>query len=183
MFMASIAIFSFYSGVVERGVETFAYEISKRLASKHQISLILAGKFNSQKFKVMEISVLAVPPKSSKGIFGKLYLDWQSAKILIFTVKSIPAIFKEKYKLVIPLNGGWQVVILRIISKLIGAKLIIPGGAGIGSDDAWNLLFRPDVFVALTTAQADWAKKLVPEVKIVSIPNGVDLEMFNSLAN
>jgi len=39
--------------------------------------------------------------------------------------------------------------------------------------------FRPDVFVALTSAQEAWAKRLVPEVKIVVIPNGVDLARFN----
>ena len=56
---------------------------------------------------------------------------------------------------------------------------MVSGHAGIGSDDAANLFFRPDVFVALTKAETDWAKRLTPEVEIITIPNGVDLARFN----
>src|SRR3989344_587184 len=177
--MAKIAILSFYSGIVERGVETFAYEVAKRLAIKHKVTVFQAGHTMPRGFKVEEIKTFVSPPRGSKGILGKLYLDWQSTKIWIFTLKTLLYLFKEKFDVIIPLNGGWQSLILRIVSKITGAKILISGHAGIGSDDAANLLFRPDVFVALTTPEADWAKKLVPEVKTVLIPNGVDLARFN----
>ncbi len=177
--MKNIAILSFYSGVVERGVETFTLEISKRLAKNYNVTILTAGPMLQQKFRVKQIKSFAKPPKSSKGILGKLYLDLQSFKILLFTLRALPAIYKNKYQVLIPLNGGWQVAILRIFSKLSGSKILISGHAGIGSDDAWNLFFRPDIFVALTKAEELWAKKLVPEVATVVIPNGVDLSRFN----
>ncbi len=177
--MTNIAILSFYSGVVERGVETFTLEISKRLTKNYNVTILTAGAMLQQKFKVKQIKAFAKPPKSSKGILGKFYLDWQSLKILLFTFRVLPVIFKNKYQVIIPLNGGWQIAILRIFSKLSGSKILVSGHAGIGSDDAWNLFFRPDVFVALTKAEETWAKKLVPEVKTVVIPNGVDLSRFN----
>lgn len=181
--MANIAILSLYSGVVERGVETFAYEIGKRLAEKHRITIFQAGKSSIiPRVKIKEIKAFAASPKSSKGILGKFYLDLQSAKILFFTIKSLPSILKNKYDLIIPLNGGWQTVLIRIISKFTHSKILISGHAGIGSDDATNLFFRPDVFVALTSSEANWAKKITPEVKIVTIPNGVDLARFNPQA-
>ena len=177
--MASIAILSMYSGIVERGVETFAYEVARRLAAKHKLTVFQSGRATSKKFKVIEVKTFVSPPKSSAGIIGKLYLDWQSLKVLIFSLKILPKILKGKYDLIIPLNGGWQTLIFRIFSKITGSKILISGHAGIGSDDAFNLLLRPDVFVALTKAEFDWAERLASEVHKVIIPNGVDLARFN----
>jgi len=178
--MSKIAFLSFYSGVVERGVETFVYEIAKRLNAKHQITIFQAGRtIRLPKIRTYQISAMAKMPRSTKGILGKLCLDLQSLKILIFTAKSIPKLITSKYDVVIPLNGGWQTLVCRILSKLIGTKMLISGHAGIGLDDTINLFFRPDTFVALTNAQASWAKRIVPEVNIKVIPNGVDLASFN----
>jgi len=177
--MANIAILSFYSGIIERGVETFAREMAKRLSEKHKVTIFQAGATGIEKFKVIQIKARPTNHKTSKGILGKIYLDQISMKVLIFTLKVMPKVVKGKYDVIFVLNGGWQTVITRIVSKFSGSKIIIPGEAGIGSDDAWNLLFRPDAFVALTKAQAKWAKKLTPEVKIATIPNGVDLASFN----
>ena len=160
-------------------METFAYEIAKRLTEKHKLTVFQAGHAVSKKFKVIEVKTFVSPPKSSQGILGKFYLDWQSLKVLIFSLKILPKILNGKYDLIIPLNGGWQTLIFRIFSKITSAKILISGHAGIGSDDAFNLLLRPDVFVALTKAEFDWAERLVPEVHKVIIPNGVDLAYFN----
>lgn len=177
--MKNIAILSFYSGVVERGVETFALEISKRLAKSFHVTIFTGGPMLSQKFKARQVKAFASPPKAARGVLSKIYLDWQSLKILLFTLRLIPYFLKNRYSVIIPTNGGWQTALTRIVSKITGSKVLISGHAGIGSDDAWNLFFRPDVFVALTHSEETWAKKLVPEVKVVKIPNGVDLARFN----
>lgn len=178
--MSNIAILSYYSGVVERGVETFVYEIGKRLAKNHTVTIFQSGNPKPfQKFKTIQIKTTLAKPQTTHRFLGKIYMDLQSLKILIFSLAAMPKIMKGKYKIIVVSNGGWQTVILRLLSKITGAKMIIPGEAGIGSDDAWNLLFRPDVFVALTTAQANWARKLAPEVNTIIIPNGVDLSRFN----
>ncbi len=176
-----VAIISYYSGTLQRGVETFVYEIAKRLSKKLNISIFQAGP-KSEKTQYIDTKIyktFSKNTKSSGGILGKFYMDWQSFKILVFSLKILPSVFRGKYQVIIPTNGGWQTVIFRISSKITGAKLIVSGHAGIGSDDAWNLFFRPDVFVTLTGAQSSWAKKLAPEVKIARIPNGVDLVRFN----
>jgi glycosyltransferase involved in cell wall biosynthesis len=178
--MAKIAFLSFYSGVADRGVETFVFEVAKRLSKKHSVTIFQAGQLiKSPEVRTYQVKAFASAPKSSRGLLGKLYLDWQSIKILIFSLKSALKVLNGKYDLTIPLNGGWQTVIYRLITKLLRSKMLISGHAGIGADDAWNIFFRPDIFVALTKEEELWAKRLTPEVKTALIPNGVDLASFN----
>lgn len=178
--MAKVAFLSFYSGVVERGVETFVCELAKRLIPKHQVTIFQGGdSFKNQQIRTYVVKSFASGPKSSHGILGKINLDIQSLKILLFTLKAMPKIIQGKFDVIIPTNGGWQMVILRIASKFSGSKILVSGHAGMGADDAWNLFFRPDVFVALTKSAEKWAKKINPEQKLALIPNGVDLSKFN----
>lgn len=179
--MSKIAFLSFYSGIVDRGVETFVYEITRRLYKKNQIVIFQGGSFikSVPNIKTRQINSFTALPKQASGILSKFYLDSQSLRILLFTLRVIPFLIGSKFDLVIALNGGWQTLITRIITKITGTKLLISGHAGIGSDDAFNLFCRPDVFITLTSAQKTWAKKIAPEVRIESIPNGVDLAKFN----
>ena len=144
--MANIAILSYYSGTVERGVETFVFEISKRLSKKHKITIFQAGsRINNSNIRTYQIKANAKQPISIINPLAKIYLDWQSLKILLFALKSVPKIIKGKYDIVIPLNGGWQVVVCKILSPMIKCKIMITGQAGIGSDDAWNIFFHPNI--------------------------------------
>lgn len=178
--MKKIAFLSIYSGIVDRGVETFAFELSSRLSEKYSVTIFASKNTpHAKKIRIIRINTSAVIPVSAKGILGKFYLDKQSLTILFFTIKCIPEIIRRKHDVIIPLNGGWQTLILSIVSRIFGLKVIISGHAGIGSDDAWNILFRPDIFVALTSSQKEWANRLSSELNVKLIPNGVDLATFN----
>ena len=87
-------------------------------------------------------------------------------------------ILKEKYDFIIPTNGRLQAIIIRKIAWLTGAKVIISGQSGIGWDDKVNLLTFPNAFVALSEPAEKWAKKFNSFIKVVKIPNGVDLNKF-----
>lgn len=89
---------------------------------------------------------------------------------------SIP--FWKKYDLIIPTNGRFQVVIVRLLTWLKGAKMLVSGQSGIGLDDRINLYSFPDAFIALSDHASNWAKKINGFVKTVKIPNGVDLTKF-----
>lgn len=176
-----LAILSYYSGILDRGVETFVYELSKNLAKKMQITIIQAGESKNRAdfINIKVIKSFTNNPRFSNGILEKFYFNWQSLKIFFFTLRALPFLIKGQYDFIIPTNGGWQTSLCRLLTKASKAKMIIVGHAGIGSHEAWNLLFRPDVFVSLTGAQSSWAKKLAPEVKIARIPHGIDVSMFN----
>ncbi|MDO8619129.1 MAG: glycosyltransferase [Candidatus Daviesbacteria bacterium] len=91
-------------------------------------------------------------------------------------------IVNGKYDLVIPTNGRLQALKASIGRLFSGHKLLISGQAGIGKDDLWNIIFcLPNIYVALTDYQANWAKQWAWNTKIVKIPNGVDLEKFSPL--
>lgn len=84
----------------------------------------------------------------------------------------------ESYDVVIPMNGGMQVIkasLGRIFKKY---KMVISGQAGAGRTSIINLLAAPDIFVALTDHMAKWARGWAWKSKVVKIPNGVDLSKF-----
>lgn len=88
-------------------------------------------------------------------------------------------IITGKYDVVIPTNGRLQALKADIGRIFRGYKTIIPGQAGIGKDDIWNIaVTAPQVYVALTDFEKDWAKKWAWKTKVVKIPNGVDLNIF-----
>ena len=86
--------------------------------------------------------------------------------------------FFKKYDLIIPTNGRLQVFIVRLLTWMTGAKMIVSGQSGVGLDDRLNLYAMPDIFVALSTKALNWAKRINPFVKSIYIPNGVDLNKF-----
>jgi glycosyltransferase involved in cell wall biosynthesis len=99
-------------------------------------------------------------------------------RVQIFTEINLWNLLTDKYDIYIPTNGRLQAFLIRIISKIKGAKMIVSGQSGPGLDDRLNLYAFPDVFVALTMHQEAWANKINPFVKVVVIPNGVDLNKF-----
>jgi glycosyltransferase involved in cell wall biosynthesis len=92
---------------------------------------------------------------------------------------SISKMLQGKYDAIIPLNGRMQ-SLKASVTRIFGKhKLVISGHSGIGHDDIWNIVVaRPNVFVALTDAMANWAKKWAMGVKIIKINNGVDTSHF-----
>lgn len=88
-------------------------------------------------------------------------------------------VIEGKYGVVIPINGRLQSLKASLGRLFGGYKLLISGHSGIGRDDIWNILVKPDVFVALTDYQFKWAKKWSWGSEIVKIPDGIDLNKFN----
>ncbi|MBI4036888.1 glycosyltransferase family 4 protein [Candidatus Daviesbacteria bacterium] len=157
-----IAILNMYQGRVERGAETFVYELSKRLNNIHQVDVITSKS----------------TPKSRWPLLWRFYIDPNGLSVLFFTIKTLPQVCRKKYDVVIPVNGGWQPAFVRLVTWLYRGKMIISGQSGKGWDDRNNLWCFPDTFVAISKDAEDWAKKVNPFVKSVYIPNGVDLNKF-----
>jgi len=176
-----IAFLNVYNGLVNRGAETFVKELAVRLSKNHQVVVFQAGdKQRKETYKIHKIFVKLDPGKKEFADFflRRAFLDYQNRVIFLFTIKALPQISKEKYDIVIPVNGGFMPAILRVATWLYGGKMIISGQSGIGWDDTNNLFCFPDVFVVLSKKAKKWAKKINPFVKVIKITNGVDIKKF-----
>lgn len=157
-----IAFVHISQGVVNRGSETFITELSERLKS----------------FEVLVLSNGKKLP-SRWPLLWRFFLDPSGLSVLFFTLRIIPILLKEKPDLVIPVDGGWQAILVRFVTLLYGGKVLITGHSGKGWDDRVNLWCFPDAFVGLSSQIVKWAKLVNPFVKCVYIPNGIDMEKFS----
>lgn len=158
-----IAFLSYSQGVTNRGAEAFVKELSNRLTDRNQVDIFTENKKLSERWPIL----------------WRFYLDPQSVSVCMFTLKNLMKIYRQKYDVVIPINGGWQPALMRIVTWLYGGKLVITGQSGKGWDDRNNLWCFPDTFVALSDRLYKWAKKVNPFIKVVKIPNGVAVEKFS----
>lgn len=159
-----IAFLNISQGRVERGSETFIKELSERLGKSHAVEVISGRLELSQRWPLL----------------WRFYIDPNGFKVAIFTLKNIFKIFKEKYDVVVPLNGGWQPAFIRLATWLYGGKVVISGQSGKGWDDRNNLWSFPDAFVSLSLSLKRWAKRVNPFVRVETIPNGVDIKKFST---
>lgn len=178
-----VAILSFYSGEVYRGVETYVYELSNKLVDIDiDVTVYQNGpELKNSRYKTVSMGLPV--DWNQKGIEGRFlgipFTDYYARLVGRFTRRSLNLISKD-VDVVISNNGSLEVLYVRIWSFLNCVKHIAVGQSGPGADDKWNLLCFPDVFIALTGFQKDWAHKFNPFVKVSIIPNGVDLDKFKS---
>lgn len=180
-----IAFLNFYQGYIDRGAETFVQELAQGLGKDNEVTVFQAGPFKSKGFisvqkKVMMPKVWPDDNMPNTHILKRLFLHYYKRKECLFTLKCLRDLYLLKPDIIIPLNSGWQALMISIFSRLTGSKMVIAGQSGPGWDDRWNLICNPHTFVTLTSRQLDWAKKASPwfRHKIVKISNGVDTSKF-----
>lgn len=143
-----IAILSYYSETVSRGVETFVTELSSRVKPP------------------FKITVYHAPINQTQGSIG------------LFTLKTLFKLSHNQPQILMALNNGWMSFFCKIFCWLYPTKLILAGFAGIGRIDKLNLWLNPDRFICCTQAQADWAHRINPWAKLQVIPIGVNTDRF-----
>ncbi len=93
---------------------------------------------------------------------------------------SLWKVLKGKYDIVIPTNGRFQALKVSLGRLFRRYKVVIAGQAGVGRDDWWNIVIvRPHVFVALTERELTWAQRWARGIRLIKIPNGVDMVRFS----
>ncbi|MDZ4228618.1 MAG: glycosyltransferase family 4 protein [Patescibacteria group bacterium] len=156
-----LAILSFYSGLVSRGVETFVAELSLRLKDKLDLTVYHGD---------------SLPGRSN--CLSYLFLDSPSLAIKQFTQKSLSKFNDDPPDIIMALNNGWMSWLCKRFCQQHRTKLILAGFSGIGWDDKVNLWLKPDCFVAATSWQAQWAKTINHRARIETINIGVDTNRF-----
>jgi glycosyltransferase involved in cell wall biosynthesis len=183
-----IAFLNLYSGINQRGAESFTHKLANRLMEKHKVIFFQGGdKLPNQKYKVKKIQNSIrqpeeiFPQRFIKKLFKYLFLDQGNISVLLFTLKSIPELIKQNCDVILPLNGFWQVLILKIIQPFYKFKIIITGHSGPGWDERWNLYLMPNVFIATTKPAFEWAKSACFWTRIELIPYGIDIKSFRDV--
>lgn len=134
---------------------------------KTNMRIVFLNKYQGKVLRGAETFVLELSKRLSKNHIVDVVSDINYRDL-----------FKKKYDIIVPTNGRWQVFIARLIAWLTGAKIVISGQSGVGLDDRINLYSLPNIFVALTEFQKQWAQKINPFVRVIKIPNGVNLSQF-----
>ncbi len=167
----NILFLNLYSNKIKRGAESFSHQLADKLSPYHHITYL---KGNSS----------TMPANQFSGSFinrlrKRFFIDTPALQVLLFSLKQIPHIFTSNYHLIIPLNGFWQLLILKIIQPFKGYKILITGHSGPGWDERFNLYLHPNLFIATTKPTLNWAKKTCPWTKSTLIPYGIDPKNFN----
>jgi len=171
-----IAFLSYYSGSLNRGVETFVHELANRLANLgHDVTVYQNGPgIDQSKYKTISLKINS---DSRSGSYIPFF-NYYARKVCEFTQKALKQMDRNT-QIVFPTNGQWQPLLCKLWTIRHKKKLVIAGQSGPGMDDKINLLTFPDMFVGLTEFQEKWAKRFNPFVRTAIIPNGVDLNKFN----
>lgn len=176
-----IAFISFYSGSVNRGVEVFVDELASRLTMKHEVHLYQTGNPKLRvSYKIIKIPMrVNWKKKDMTGTFARrIFVDYWSRLLAFMSLRIFTDIVGGRYDIVVPLNGGWQTVLMRIATWIYGGKMVVAGQSGVGWDDRINLYCFPNAFVALSKKALAWSSNINSLVKSVLISNGVDLAKF-----
>ena len=104
-----IAFLNVYQNTVDRGAETFVSELSKRLQKDHDVDILSGRRLLPKRWPIL----------------WRFFIDPQGLLIAWFTLKKLSKIWREKYDIIISLNGGWQPAFIRIATWLYGGKMVI----------------------------------------------------------
>ena len=169
-------------GLVDRGSEISTDLIASKLAKKHKVMVLSAGKLSNKKYQHQQIPGPTTPPPPAptnllQKLLFRLGLNDANKEITRFTIASLPIVKKFNPDIIIPVNGAQE---LRIIKKNFSQlKTAVFGRAGIGHDDLKTLRAKPNLFIALTKQAESWAlQRHVQPTKVSYIPNPINISEF-----
>jgi glycosyltransferase involved in cell wall biosynthesis len=153
-----IVFLSFHSGRVSRGVETYVHELGNQL--------VRLGE---------EVTVIQSGPALPESLYKTVSFNSPQFNFNFLAFNHVD----KDTDIVIPTGGREQSLMAKAWSAGKKARIVISGQSGPGIDDRLNLYTFPSVFVGLTDAQCQWAKRVNPVVHVEKISNGVDLSKFS----
>lgn len=168
-------------GKTSRGVEVFLRELAQRLdKSRFEVTILGRAESNLDDIRCVRISTIdrSVFTFSGGSLFGRLLrlvklggaADIES---LFFSLCSARHLSQHCYDLIIPMGGFWSYAVAALFKK--SGKIVSIGHAGPVKAD----LKLSDVFVALTDFGRSEALAIDSALRVVVIPNAVDLAMFS----
>lgn len=156
-----VALLSFYSGLVSRGVETFVSELASHVSDKVDLRIYHGD---------------TLPGPGNKLHY--LFLDPPARAIKKFSHRILAKLAADPPDILMALNNGWMSWLAKRFCRRYKTKLVLAGLSGIGWDDKVNLWLKPDCFVVCTNYQAKWAGSINKHVRVKTINIGVNTDRF-----
>lgn len=156
-----VALLSFYSGLVSRGVETFVSELASHVSDKVDLRIYHGD---------------TLPGPGNKLHY--LFLDLPSLAIKQFMREALARLTADPPDILMALNNGWMSWLAKRFCRRHKTKLVLAGFSGIGWDDKVNLWLKPDCFIACTNYQAEWAGSINKHIRVETINIGVNTDRF-----
>lgn len=176
-----IAFMNLYSGINNRGAESFMHDLATQLAKSNQVDFYYGGKGEGKEeyqVKASNLSQVNQPQHSKQSLLKRLFLDAPARQVFQFTWSLFSQLRSEKYDVLIPVNGFWQLLICKLVAIFTGSRILVVGNSGPFWDERFNLYLKPDVFVATTGPVGEWAKKVCPWTRVEVIPYAIDIALF-----
>ena len=164
-------------------------ELAEKLKKFCDVAILSSTKVNDLCKPVFslsrgEISGNKCLNKFVKGILG----NFSSAPdVVIEHLSSFMPVFfelmKNDYDVLFPNNDWGGLMVASAVRKIKGTPIIFTEHNGLvdkGKSALRNLRFLPDRYIVLSNEMEFWVKRNFPQVNVRYIPNGVNLERFNS---
>lgn len=161
-----IAFLNLYAGAVQRGAETFTEALAERLKKKHAVMWYQGYS--------EETPLHQFPKNILRSLQKRCFIDRANRAVLWFSLRMLSSLRQGNFDVVAPMNGFWQVLLLKLLQPFQKYKILIIGHAGPGWDERFNLYLHPDVFVATTQPAYEWAKRACPWTRVELVPYAID---------
>lgn len=194
MIKPKLGILSPRLGHTDRGAEIFVYELTKRLAASFEISIwvrkidrssLLISDLQRRGISIEEVNS---PGTSSKlihwlyrkqnllKILEKYHLQPDELEMLFFSLLVFPKILNFNSQILFPTNGLWGALICRIFRAARGIPFIY---ASLGGIEPLIAKQQPNIYITINHGIERWLKKNYPNLRVIYIPTGVDLQKFS----
>jgi len=182
-----IAILAPHAGYMVGGLETAAKGLRKHLSEGHECEIFSLAESTWTK------RVPGIQASSSSILVRKLrlnYLNHLTPNIYIikdhaiseisYSYHLLPVLRQFNPDILINFNFSIIALFCKYYSYRFKVPFINVGQAGCVYIEAKSAKTKPDAYVALTPVAKRYIEERVPGVRVVVIPNGVDLNLFSA---
>lgn len=185
-------------GITDRGAEVVVYELAKRFINDFEVTVIVRKSKSKSRLltnlkrsgvSVKKVRCIAAKSWFPRVLYGirplkkyldKYHLNPDGIEMLTFSIAAFPRIILGRADLLFPANGVWGALVCRLIRLVKSTPFVYTAHGGIEPAIA---LQKPDIYFALNRNIERWYKEYFPKLKVVFLPNGVDLKRFKPKGN
>lgn len=171
-----------YVGIVDRGAETFAIELSHALNARGIYSKCVSLEGGNEICESVKFNWYQKTFIKIVGSVGDLIARISFGRFPLISTDVIETYFFHKIA-AIRVHGDDVVVINSFpvgLSSLQCKIKVYVCHSGIGALDRWAFMWHKtvDKYIGLTPSYITWSSKYIPRNKIKLIPNGVNVDKF-----